>query len=211
MMGNQTSLQEPRPRPDEDLIAAAKNGVPSAMEELLSRYRNQVYSVVRRGTDNREDAEDAVQEAMLRAFVKIGTFRGEARFSSWLITIAINASMSIKRRMRPTQWIYLDDPNGPRGLGHPWIASDTGPTPEQVLLKNECRRRLQRKFLRLPPKYQTVLRAQICDELSIEEIARILKLAPGVVKSRLHHARRKLFDLSNAHSFQPLKTMKAKP
>lgn len=196
----ESSLQESVRRPDQELVAAAKNGDASAMEELLSRYRSQIYNVVRRCTDSTEDAEDAVQEAMLRAFVNIDTFRGDARFSSWLITIAVNASMSMKRRTRPRQWIYLDDPNGPRGLGDPRNLSDTGPTPEQILLKNECRRRLQRNFSKLSHKYQAVLRAQILGELSIEEIARTLKLTPGLVKSRLHHARRKLLDFSNAHS-----------
>jgi RNA polymerase sigma-70 factor (ECF subfamily) len=137
MIENQTSLLKPPRLPDEVLVAAAKNGELSAMEELLSRYRDQVYGVVRRRTDNTEEVEDVVQEVMLRAFVNIGKFRGDARFSSWLITIAINVSISMKRKLGRAQWIYLDDPNAPYYQGSSWILADPRPTPEERFLQKK--------------------------------------------------------------------------
>lgn len=199
MIENQSSLHGTRRRPDEELVAAAKSGELFAMEELLSRYRGQVYGVVRRHTSNTEEAEDVVQEAMLRAFVNIGRFRGEARFCSWLITIATNVSISMKRKLGRAQWIYLDDTNGLNHKCGSWAEADSRPTPEQCFLQKEFRQLLQQKFLKLRPKYRVILRTRTLNELSIEETAQALEITPVAVRSRLHRARRMLLDVPQWH------------
>jgi len=199
MIDNQTSLLKPPRLPDEVLVAAAKNGELSAMEELLSRYRDRVYGVVRRRTDNTQEAEDVVQEAMLRAFVNIGRFRGDARFCSWLITIAANVSISMKRKLGRAQWIYLDDPNGPYYQGSSWILADPRPTPEQRFLQKEHRKLLQQKILKLRPKYRIILRTHTLHESSIEDTAQALGITCAAARSRLHRARRMLLNVPQVH------------
>jgi RNA polymerase sigma-70 factor, ECF subfamily len=196
-----TSLYEQRRLSDEDLVAAAKNGELSAMDELLSRYREQVYSVVRRRTEYTEEAEDIVQEAMLRAFVNIGRFRGDARFSSWLITIAINIAISMKRKRGRAQWFYLDDPNGPNHPCSSWTVADSRPTPEQCVLQIELCKLLQQKFLKLRPKYRTILRVRALNNSSIEETAQALGITCAAAASRLHRARRMLLDTSQENGY----------
>lgn len=199
MIENQTGLHEPPRLPDEVLVAAAKKGEPPAIEELLSRYRNQVFGVVRRRAENTEEAEDIVQETMLRAFVNIGNFRGEARFSSWLITIATNVSISRKRKLGHAQWIYLDDPNGPYRQDSSRILADRRPTPEQCFLQNEHRKLLQQKILKLRPKYRMILRTHTLHESSIEDTAQALGITCAAAKSRLHRARQMLLDVPQVH------------
>lgn len=195
MVEDQTGLHVLRHRPDDELVAAAKNGELFAMGELLSRYRDQVYRIVRRRTDNAEEAEDVVQEAMLRAFVNIERFRGDARFCSWLITIATNVSISMKRKLGRTQWIYLDDTNGLNHQCSSWAKADPRPTPEQCFLQKERHLLLQHKFLKLQPKYRVILHARTLNELSIEETAQALGITCAAVRSRLHRARRMLLEV----------------
>lgn len=203
MIENQTGLRESPRLPDEVLVAAAKKGESYAIEELLSRYRNQVFGVVRRRAANTEEAEDIVQETMLRAFVNIESFRGDARFSSWLITIAVNVSISMKRKLGRARWIYIDDPNGSNHPCDSWTIADNGPSPEQRYLQKERYRLVQQKFLKLPPKYRVVLRALTFSESSTEETAQALGVTCAAVKSRLHRARWMLLDVPRRHGFLP--------
>jgi RNA polymerase sigma-70 factor (ECF subfamily) len=136
------------------------------LEELLTRYLSLIYQVVRRQTANAEEANDLVQETMLRVFVSIGKVRREASFTSWLIAIAINASIS--------------------------TLSNTRPTPEQECLRKELRELLKREIHKLRPKYRFILRARDLDESSIEDIARSLDITQRAPKSRLYRARQML-------------------
>jgi RNA polymerase sigma-70 factor (ECF subfamily) len=199
MIEDQTGLHEPR-RPDEELVAAAKNGELPAMEELLSRYREQVCRIVCRRTENIEEAEDVVQEAMLRAFMNIGGFRGDARFSSWLATIAVNVAISMKRKQGRTQWIYIDDPNRSNHERSPWDLTDPGPTPEQCFRQKERHKLLLQKFRKLRAKYRIPLIA-LANELSTEETAQALGITCAAVKSRLHRARRMLSETPCRNDF----------
>jgi RNA polymerase sigma-70 factor (ECF subfamily) len=174
---------------DEELVIAAQNGAASALEALLARHRRFVYGKARRLAGSVEEAEDLVQETMVKAFLNIGNFRREARFSSWLIAIAINASISMKRKRGPIQWIYLDDLKEPCNQGFAWHLCDDQPTPEQECLRQERRDILRREMLKLHPKYRFILHARDIDESSIEEIARVLGITHRAAKSRLHRAR----------------------
>jgi RNA polymerase sigma-70 factor (ECF subfamily) len=185
---------------DEELIVAAQDGTTSALEELLTRHRSLVYGAVRRLTGNAEEADDVVQETMLRAFVSIGKFRREARFSSWLFAIAINASISMKRKSGRAQWVYLDDKKASCDQGSAWVLSDSRPTPEQECLRQEHSDLLRREVLKLHPQHRFILRACDLGESSIEEIARALGITHGAAKSRLHRARRMLSRAFRRHT-----------
>lgn len=182
----------PHTRSDEELVAAAQRGVSSALEELLTRHRTTVYRAARRFVESADDADDLVQEAMLRAFVSIGTFRSEARFPSWLVAIVINAALSSKRKSSHFHWVYLDEIQESEDRRRTWILPDRRPNPEQEYLRRELRILLRREISRQHRKYRFILQACDVDELSIEEVALVLGITHAAVKSRLHRARRKL-------------------
>jgi DNA-directed RNA polymerase specialized sigma24 family protein len=94
---------------EEELVAAAQNGDSSALEELLQQHRALLHGTVRRLMASADETDDVVQDAMLRAFMNIGRFRKEARFSSWLIAIGINSALSCRRRSNRVQLISLDE------------------------------------------------------------------------------------------------------
>jgi RNA polymerase sigma-70 factor (ECF subfamily) len=141
---------------------------------------------------NAEDAEDLVQETMLRAFVNIGTFRGEARFSSWLVAIVINAALSSKRKSSHFHWVYLDEAQESTDRRGTWILPDTHPNPEQEYLRREFRLIIRREVSRQHRKYRSIVQACDLDESSIPETAQTLGITDAAVRSRLHRARREL-------------------
>ncbi len=192
MIEARTSLHREYGRPDEDLVTAAKNGESSALEELLMRHRTTVYRAVRRFVERAEDADDLVQETMLRAFLSIGEFRSEARFSSWLVAIAINAALSNKRKSGHYRWIYLDETREPEERARAWSLPDRRPNPEQEYLRQEFRILLHRAISTQHRKYRLILQACDLDESSIEEAARIMGITRAAAKSRLFRARRRL-------------------
>ena len=93
--------------PDAMLVAAARNGKPAAFEELLARHERRIFRLAQNVTQNREDAEEVMQDAFFRAFTHLEGFKGDARFSTWLTRIAINEALMKLRRRRPT--VSLDD------------------------------------------------------------------------------------------------------
>ncbi|MGA3010135.1 MAG: sigma-70 family RNA polymerase sigma factor [Terracidiphilus sp.] len=177
---------------DKELVVAAQNGNSSAWEELLTRHRAMVYQTARRYAMNAEDAEDLVQEAMLRAFVNIGTFRGEARFSSWLVAIVINAALSSKRKSKHFHWLYLDEIQESEVRKETWVVPDSRPNPEQECVRRELRLIIRRAISRQNRKYRFIVQACDLDYFSISETAQALGITYTAVKSRLHRARREL-------------------
>jgi len=177
---------------DKELVVAAQNGDTSAWEELLTRHRATVYRTARRYVMNAEDAEDLVQETMLRAFVNIGTFRGESRFSSWLVAIVINTALSNKRREKHIRWISLDEQEGEEDRFCMKSPRDMRRGPEEDCSHRELRGLLRREALKLHPKYRFILAACDFDDCSIKEVARALGMRLGTAKSRLQRARWRL-------------------
>ena len=189
-------------RSDEELVAAAQRGIPSALEELLTRHRTTVYRAARRFVESANDADDLVQETMLRAFVSIGKFRSEARFSSWLVAIVINAALSSKRKSSRFHWIYFDEIQESEDRRRAWILPDSRPNPEQEYLHRELRILFRRGVLRQHRKYRFILQAFDVDESSIEEVAQVLGITHAAVKSRLHRARRMLSSVLRRYGAQ---------
>ena len=184
-------LSNPRHYTDEELVTAAQNGYSSALGMLLTRHRRILYGNVRRMTATAEEAEDVVQDAMLRVCMSIGTFRREARFSSWLITIATNSLLSSRRRVRPTQWIYLDDTKA----SHQWTSyelRDLSPTPEQESIDRELLHQTQREMRKLHRSYREVLATRDIDQELIGNSARDLGISVATFKTRLRRGRSQL-------------------
>jgi len=180
---------DPQGYTDDELVIAAQKGVSPAVDELLARHRNLLYRTVRRLTASADETDDVVQEAMLQAFVNIGGFRKESRFSSWLVAIGINSALSARRRSGRAQWVSLEETEEPLRRKRPRELRDSRPTPEQECLDRELHDLLQQGIRKLPWPYRAVLLIRNLDESSIGEVAHKLGITGAAVKGRLWRAR----------------------
>jgi RNA polymerase sigma-70 factor (ECF subfamily) len=174
------------------LLASARAGDSAAFECLVMPHWSALLRVTQRILRNREDAEDAVQTALLDAFRNLNGFRGGARFSSWLTRIAMNAALMrlrVSRRQKETSLDELTEPGEARAR---FDLVETRMNPEQEYLSKENRILLERGLRKLQPLYVEVLQLHNVEELSAKETAKMLELPLGTVKARLHRARTKL-------------------
>ena len=172
-------------------MAAAKSGDSTAFEELVSRYERKIFRLTMNITRNREDAEDAMQDAFLKSYSHLKTFQGDSRFYTWLVRIAANEALMRLRKRRPNQF-SLDEPiEGDEDL-MPRELQDWGPGPEQRFAQTEMREILSSVIDELEPEYRTAFVLRDIEELSTEETADALGISVPAVKSRLLRARLKL-------------------
>jgi RNA polymerase sigma-70 factor (ECF subfamily) len=186
-------------REDEhQLVAAAKAGDVTAFEELVSRYERKIFRLTMNITRNREDAEDAMQDAFLKSYSHLKTFQGDSRFYTWLVRIAANEALMRLRKRRPNQF-SLDEPiEGDEDL-MPRELQDWGPGPEQRFAQTEMREILSGVIEELEPDYRIVFVLRDIEELSTEETAASLGISIPAVKSRLLRARLKLREKLNRY------------
>ena len=179
-------------REDEHLlVAAAKKGDLSAFEELVNRYERKIFRLTMNITGNREDAEDAMQDAFLKSFSHLKDFEGSSRFYTWLVRIAANEALMRLRRRRPNQF-SLDEPVETDDDLVPREIEDWGPLPDQRFAQTEMREILNRVIQELEPDYRIVFQLRDVDDLSTEEAAQAVGISVPAVKSRLLRARLKL-------------------
>lgn len=174
------------------LLAAARAGDSAAFECLVRPHWNALLRTTQRILRNREDAEDAVQTALLDAFRNLNGFHGRSRFSSWLTRIAMNAALlrlRVSRRKRETSLDDVTEEGKPRASLQ---LVETRLNPEQEYLSKERRVLLRKGLKKLRPPDVEILHLRTMQELSAEETARILELPVRTMKSRLHRARTKL-------------------
>src|SRR5690242_7330836 len=158
-------------REDEDaLVSLAKNGDLGAFDELVNRYERRIFRLAMNITQNREDAEDAMQDAFLKAFQHLGDFQGGSRFYTWLVRIAVNESLMRLRKRRPNV-ISLDDSIETEENPVPMQIPDWGPSPEQSYAKEEMGEILSKVIQQLEPLYRVVFILRDVEEVSTEETA----------------------------------------
>ena len=186
-------------REDEhQLVAAAKSGDVKAFEELVNRYERKIFRLTMNITRNREDAEDAMQDAFLKSYSHLKSFQGDSRFYTWLVRIAANEALMRLRKRRPNQF-SLDEPiEGDEDL-MPRELQDWGPGPEQRFAQTEMRQILSGVIDELEPEYRTVFVLRDIEELSTEETADAVGISVPAVKSRLLRARLKLREKLNRY------------
>ncbi len=181
---------------DHDLIARVQSGQPELFYELVKPYERRVYAAALAILRNQHDAEDAAQEAMLKAFANIGQFRAEARFSTWLIQITVNESLMRKRRERTVVMEQIDNrPDGEESEYAPRDFADWREIPSEALERKEVRQRLAEALGTLDPKYREVFMLRDMQHLNIQETAEALGITAASVKTRLLRARLMLRDL----------------
>jgi RNA polymerase sigma-70 factor (ECF subfamily) len=179
-------------REDEPLLVkAAKSGDTTAFEELVNRYESKIFRLTMNITRNREDAEDSMQEAFLKAYSHLNTFKEDSRFYTWLVRIAANEALMRLRKRRPNQ-ISLDEPIEGEDDFIPREVVDWGPSPEQRYAQSELHEILDQVIDSLDPDFRTVFVLRDIEELSTEETAQAMGISVPAVKSRLLRARLKL-------------------
>jgi RNA polymerase sigma-70 factor (ECF subfamily) len=174
---------------EEQLLAAAKGGERAPFGELCERHMKQVFRVTRRIMPNHEDAEDAVQDCFLNAFVHLKDFDGRSRFLTWLTRIAINAALMKLRKSRGVQEVPMDDPNPSFEFVAQREFRDDAPDPEQSCSARERREILNTAILGLRPPARRVVELHQLQEHSLRETAQILGISTAAAKARMFHAR----------------------
>ena len=179
-------------REDEPLlVASARAGDAAAFEELVARYEDKIFRLTSNITGNREDAEDAMQDAFLKAFAHLNGFHGESRFYTWLVRIAANEALMRLRKRRPNHF-SIDQPiEGDSDL-MPRELEEWSPNPEQLYAKSEIDNIVSAFVEQLEDEYRIVLVLRDVEELSTQETADALGISISAVKSRLLRARLKL-------------------
>ena len=184
---------------EQDLILSVQRGQHELFYELVRPYERQVYAAALAILRNEHDAEDAAQEAMLKAFANIRQFRAEARFSTWLIQITVNQALMRRRRERT---VVMEGIDGHRsGSGNeeseyaPRDFADWREIPSEALERKEVRQRLAEALGTLDRKYREVFVLRDMEHLNIQETAEALGITVASVKTRLLRARLMLRDL----------------
>ncbi|MGC1780912.1 MAG: sigma-70 family RNA polymerase sigma factor [Acidobacteriaceae bacterium] len=177
---------------ESDLIAAVLAGDTESYHQLIRPYERLVYFMSLSYMRNETDAEDVAQETFLRAFQNLGAFRGESKFSTWLISIALNEARSQLRRQATTRFVPLDEPQDAAMRASPALPRNWRDLPSVAVEREEIRRLLQQAVESLPRIYQQVFLLRDMEELNVNETAQILDISTPLVKVRLHRARMKL-------------------
>ena len=180
---------------DLDLVHATRGGDISAFEQLVARYDGKLLRIAQNVTHNREDSEDAVQEAFLKAFEHLNSFREDAQFSTWLIRITLNQALSKLRKRRIVKEVSLDDDFDAEDVTLPREVADWAPNPEELYRASELRSILIASLKQISPILRAVFVLRDIEGLSIDETAEVLQLSIGAVKARLSRARQQLRKL----------------
>jgi RNA polymerase sigma factor (sigma-70 family) len=191
---------------EELLVAAARFGDRSAFMELCGRHSKRIWWKIHQITRNREDTEDAFQDALLRSFLNLKSFEGRASFSSWLTRIAINSALGILRKRRASELpIPLSFDNSENWMC--WEIPDQSETPEDYCERREKEELLRSAILRLPSIFREVVELRHEREYSTPEIAEALGISVAAVKSRLSRARKAVQQISTSGAVRRNHTM----
>jgi RNA polymerase sigma factor (sigma-70 family) len=186
---------------DEALVAGAKMGHGSAFHELHERHRERMFRVAHRITRHREDAQDAVQESFLSAYVHLEKFDERAKFSTWLTRIAINAALMKIRKNRVSREVGVEDAADAAEL------SDSVPNPEEICARTEQNAALRNAIAKLRPTLRDVVELHDLQEYSLHETAEALGTSVSAAKARLFHARAALRRTAELKARRSVKLM----
>ena len=175
-------MRNTRQLTDDDCIARAQRGDATAFAELVRRFQDRVFRFLLRLTRTREDAQDLTQETFMHAYEALPRWRPDAQFSTWLLRIARNLAYDMLRRSQRVDFVTLEPEQEARLV-------DTAPTPEAALQGVEQLRLLETALARLPTDQREVLLLREIEQLSYDEIALVLDVPLGTIKSRIARAR----------------------
>jgi RNA polymerase sigma-70 factor (ECF subfamily) len=176
---------------DQELVHASKNGDIAAFEQLVKRYDRKLLRIAQSVTHNLEDSQDAVQEALYKAFQNLGQFREDSKFSTWLIRITLNQSLMKLRKQRTIKEVSMDDDVQSEDMV-PTEVTDWAPNPEQLYSASELREILIKALKELRPALRATFVLRDIEGLSTDQAAEVLNVSQSAVKARLWRARLQL-------------------
>ncbi len=178
---------------DNELIADCLKGDTNAFGDLVLRYQDRLFNTVFRLVDNPEDAKDVVQEAFLSAYQSLQSFKGDSLFFTWLYRIAVNTAISLKRKQQSALRL------APAGKDTGVVVEPQDPSesnkPSYALEMADKERKVHEGLNRLSPEHRSVLVLKDMEGLKYEELAEILQVPVGTIRSRLHRARMELREI----------------
>jgi RNA polymerase sigma-70 factor (ECF subfamily) len=172
------------PLSDLELVEEVRNGKRQAFTELMRRYQERIYWTARRIVGDHAEADDVTQEAFVKAFLGLGDFRGDSSFYTWIYRIAVNLSLNAVRKRQVVEYLRESE-----------IINRLFPPvdyPESRLEEHEIESSIQRAVATLPEKQKAVFVMRYFDEMTYEEIARVLKTSVGGLKANYFHALKKV-------------------
>lgn len=183
---------------EEQLIQRAANGDGTAFSELMAQHESRMYAVTLRMCANREDAQDCLQDAMLRIYRAIGSFKGQSAFSTWIYRITMNTCLDELRRRKSRNASSLDNL-----LESGWSPTDENDVPERHAIVSEQRRTIDMAIAQLPEDMRAAVILRDIQGHSYDEIAAMLDANIGTVKSRISRGRERLRQIlrENAELF----------
>lgn len=180
---------------DELLLRRAQKGDTAAFEELLSTQENRMYAIALRMMGNREDAQDCAQDAMLRIYRAMGSFKGQSSLSTWIYRITMNACLDELRRRKVRKAASLDSL-----VDEGWTPVDGGDTPEEHGLRYEKQAALNAAIQSLPDDMRAAIILRDIKGYSYDEVADILDANVGTIKSRISRGRERLREILSKQS-----------
>jgi RNA polymerase sigma-70 factor, ECF subfamily len=176
-------------RDESRMIASIVAGDAELFHELIRPYERRAYAMALSFLRNEADAEDAAQEAFLKAFRNLASFRGDAKFGTWLISITLNEARSRIRHRDALKMQSLEEPADDQGQPSPALLRDWKEIPSEALERKEVRLLLHKAIIALPLIYREVFQLRDIEQLSINQAAEALGISTSLVKVRLHRAR----------------------
>jgi RNA polymerase sigma-70 factor (ECF subfamily) len=177
---------------DAELVARTGRGDQAAFEALMRRYNSRLFRVARAILKDDSDAEDALQDAYLQAYRRIGEFRGEAQLGTWLTRIVVNqALMQLRKQKRNRVVVPFRERSGPPAVDQEIedVADKNGESPSSAALRAEVRRMLEQRIDELPVAFRTVFVMREVEDMTVQETAACLSIPEATVRTRLFRAR----------------------
>ena len=177
---------------DQQSLSEARSGSRIAFADIQRRHSTRLYKTIRSTTRNHEDAEDALQDAFLRAFRGLHTFEGRSQLSTWLTSIAINSALMVVRKRRAHAEVQFYQ-TSECGEDTPFFeVPDSAPDPKKSYELKQRHGQILKALERLDPKSRTAIEIWMVHDCSIKDLARMLDVSLGTAKSRLHRSRVKI-------------------
>jgi RNA polymerase sigma-70 factor (ECF subfamily) len=183
---------EARPPSDEGLVKRAQRGDLSAYDELIRRYQERIYSTLYHMTANHEDANDLAQEAFIKAFRALKSFKGDASFFTWLYRIAVNKAINFLKQRKQRTHLSLNDLDFNAEHDPDLVALISDKTPRREINLTELQERLNAAMRKLSEEHRLVVTLHDVQGLPHEQISKIMDCNVGTVRSRLFYARQQL-------------------
>lgn len=180
-------------------LEQARRGDQTAFGKLIEAYQRPVYNLAYRMLNNPGEAEEAAQEAFIRAYTRLHTYNPTHKFSTWMLSITSNYCIDLIRKRRALL-LSIDEPLPP----HPALMSDGKKGPEAQMEINEQQEMVQSLLQELPEDYREAVVLRYWHELSYEEIAEMMDTSVSAIKSRLFRARRQLAEVGMANGLNPV-------